>query len=414
MDSHPVHVHGDDHEQHAPLRTFCHDVSHALGVAMGRYLRASQMTHQRHPPDQGMDDHDPSHDHDHIAADHVDDHVDDYEIDHEVHREDVHGSGVPEDHEDVEEFPRSCSQWPLRPRALLFGTDDGSTEADTVPEPLEPEPHANAIGPTSVDHHEHEHESFDPLSPRIPRARRSPRVTRSRARVRSADHELRDNDIVMVPSRFGEFPLVRKLADELLEFHPSHWDVPPHIPLEEEVKVWGRDWIVKPSSLHPSIGLGLFACEDILLPTFPTDKDKVDLFPYCGMVYRPGVWNALSHASPSFRVFALSPDSYPDPQTGRRVARPVDGYRMLDGDPVRCSNIAAYINSVTIPRALKGSIRRMVANVEFVFCDGPPPGAPSPPPPQPPLYDFHMMVYATRTIRSGDELFARYDISTKM
>ena len=406
MDSHHVHVHGDDHEQHAPLQTFCHDVSHALGVAMGRYLRASQITRRRHVHDHGMDDH--------IAHDHVDDH----EIDHEVHHEDVHGSEVPHDDEDVQEFPRSCSQWPLRPRALLFGTDDGSTEGNTVPEPLDPEPHVIDIGRTCVDHHEHEHESFDPLSPGIPRARRSPRVTRSHARVRSV--ELRDDDIVMVPSRFGEFPLVRKLAAYLQEFHPSHWDVPPHIPIGVEVKVWDRDWIVKDSSLHPSIGLGLFACEDILLPTFPTDKDKVYLFPYCGMVYQPGVWNALSHASPSFRVFALSPDSYPDPHTGRRVTRPVDGYRMIDGDPVRCSNIAAYINSVSIPRALKGSIQRMVPNVEFVFCDGPPVGAPSPrrsrpgAPPQPPLYDFHMMVCATRSIRTGDELFARYDIPTKM
>lgn len=93
---------------------------------------------------------------------------------------------------------------------------------------------------------------------------------------------------------------------------------------------------------------------------------------------------------------------------------------MIDGDPVRCSNIVAYINSVSIPRALKGSIQRMVPNVEFVFCDGPPVGAPSPrrsrpgAPPQPPLYDFHMMVCATRSIRTGDELFARYDIPTKM
>ena len=167
---------------------------------------------------------------------------------------------------------------------------------------------------------------------------------------------------------------------------------------------------MREASLHPLVCLGLFACEDILLPPFPTDEDKVYLFPYCGTVYQPGVWNALSHASSSFRTFALSPDSYPDPHTGRRVARPIDGYRMLDGDPVRCSNIAAYINSVAISQDLRGSIRRMVPNVEFVFCEGPPPSAP----PQPPLYDFHVMVCATRSIRSGDELFARYDVRGNM
>ena len=58
----------------------------------------------------------------------------------------------------------------------------------------------------------------------------------------------------------------------------------------------------------------------------------------------------------------------------------------------------------------------MVPNVEFVFEDGPPPGAPCPPPrrssaaPQEPQYDFHILVYAIRSIRRGDELLARYDM----
>ena len=415
MTSHPVHVHEDAH--HDPLQTFCHDVGRALGATLGQYLRAYRTTRPHdEPQDHDMDEHIPS------------DHVDDHDIDHEVHHGDI--PGVSHDHEDVHEAPHdhmhvddyggsyACSRLPLVPvaRALLFDIDDHDeptgTEANAMP--LDPEPPVVNIGPSCDDHHEHE--GFDPLSPGIPRARRSPRVTRSRAHVRSA--ELRQNDIVMVPSRFGEFPLARRLADSLKEFHASHWCVPSHIPVEEKVKVWGRKWIVKQSSLHPSVGLGLFACEDILLPSFPTEKDKETLFPYCGMVYPMGTWNALSHASNSFRVFGLSADSYPDLETGRRVARPDDGsYRMIDGDPVRCSNIAAYINSVSIPRALKGSIRRMVPNVEFVFEDGPPPGAPTPPPrapPEPPQYDFHILVCATRSIRKGDELLARYDMPKKM
>ena len=161
------------------------------------------------------------HDHgrdEYVTSNHVDDH------------EDVHE--VPHDHQD--DHVGSYSRLPLRPRTLQYGIGDGLTEAsDYMMEPLESEPRVidHDIRPTCVDHHEHE--SFDPLSPEIPRARRSPRVTRSRARMRIA--ELSDDDIVMVASRFGEFPLARKLAAELREFHSSHWGVPPHIPVGVEV-----------------------------------------------------------------------------------------------------------------------------------------------------------------------------------
>ena len=311
----------------------------------------------------------------------------------------------------------SHDRLPLLPRALLFNTctDEGQVEATSMP--LDPNPPTIEIGSTYDNHHEQE--DFHPLIPEIPRARRSPRVTHSRVRS-DGHHGPRHDDIIMVPSRFGDFPLVRRLHNCMQNFHPSHWNVPSHIPVDEEVQVWGRQWIVKSSTLHPTIGLGLFSCEDILLPSFPTDKDKEVLFPYCGMVYGMGVWNALSQASKSFKVFGLSPDSYPDVKTGRRVARPSEGYRMLDGDPMRCSNIAAYINSVAIPRSLKGCMRKMVPNVEFVFEEGPPPGAPQPSSrrsstlPQEPKYDFHILVCAIRSIQKGDELLAHYNMPIPM
>ena len=91
MDSHATHVHGDDHEHHAPFQTFCHDVSHALGVAMGQYLRSSQITHGG-----DIDVHDHGRD-EYATSDHVDDH------------EDVHE--VPHDHQD--DHMGSCSRLPL-------------------------------------------------------------------------------------------------------------------------------------------------------------------------------------------------------------------------------------------------------------------------------------------------------------
>ena len=163
--------------------------------------------------------------------------------------------------------------------------------------------------------------------------------------------------------------------------------------------------------ISPSIsGLGLFACEDIFVPLFSTEADKLTLFPYCGMTYSMGVWRAISQYAPRSKVYALSADSYPDPRSGCRVAPPPDGPRMIDGDPVRCCNIAAYINSVVIPRSLRGAMRKMLPNVEWVHIEGPPPGAHH----FAAYYDFHIVTCATRTIRAGEELLARYDMSSSM
>ena len=151
--------------------------------------------------------------------------------------------------------------------------------------------------------------------------------------------------------------------------------MPSHIPHHEEVVVCDRRWIVKESTLHPSVGLGLFSCQDIDLPQFPRQVDKKALFPYCGMYYPLSKWNVLSRCHPTFRMYCVSADSYPE-EDDRRPPQPEEGYRMVDGDPMRSSNIAAYINSVSIPRSLRHMMgRRREPNVDFVFVDGCPKSA---------------------------------------
>ncbi len=61
-------------------------------------------------------------------------------------------------------------------------------------------------------------------------------------------------------------------------------------------------------------------------------------------------------------------------------------------------NIAGFINS-TVGTQLK---RR--ANCEWVFVEGPPPA-----PYSQTYHEDHCLVIATRTIRSGDELFTHYE-----
>ncbi len=72
--------------------------------------------------------------------------------------------------------------------------------------------------------------------------------------------------------------------------------------------------------------------------------------------------------------------------------------RVIDGDPIHSGNILGFINSTV------GTLPKRRANCEWVFVDGPPPA------PYGQIYhEDHCLVIATRTIRSGDELFTHYE-----
>ncbi|CAM6060229.1 unnamed protein product [Sphagnum tenellum] len=95
---------------------------------------------------------------------------------------------------------------------------------------------------------------------------------------------------------------------------------------------------------------------------------------------------------PKWKTFALEMDTF-----ASSTRRHSDG-RVIDGDPIRSGNIASFINSTV------GTQPKRRANCEWVFVEEPPPA-----PYGQTYHEDHCLVIATRTIRSGDELFTHYE-----
>ncbi|KAL3676151.1 hypothetical protein R1sor_026099 [Riccia sorocarpa] len=133
---------------------------------------------------------------------------------------------------------------------------------------------------------------------------------------------------VIVPSRvvLGGILLTGHAAAVLSYFDPRTLEVPSHIPIDEEITIWGRRWIVKNNTLGTRAGLGVFACEDIYI----NSNERPVLFPYIGPVYRRSDWQHLLHTHRSgFRTYVLDVDARPGcdlPRSERRY---------IDGDPAR-------------------------------------------------------------------------------
>ncbi|KAL3686449.1 hypothetical protein R1sor_009023 [Riccia sorocarpa] len=176
------------------------------------------------------------------------------------------------------------------------------------------------------------------------------------------------------------------------QFDPASLEVPPSIPIKEEVSVWGRRWIVRQSTLGRSAGLGLFACEDISFDSAAPEETRPSLFPYAGSVYSHDEWLVLVAAHQAgFRTYLLDVDSW------RGLSMPREEYRYVDGDPARCSNLAGYINSVVGTRRPTRE-----PNVMWVLIEDPPAS-----------YgrrdlEFHVATVPTRPIHAGDELLCHY------
>ncbi len=121
-------------------------------------------------------------------------------------------------------------------------------------------------------------------------------------------------------------------------------------------------------------------------------REGPTLFPYGGPIYKRRHWNMILTEHPEWKTFALEMDAFVG-----SIRKHSDG-RVIDGDPIRSRNIVGFINS-TVGTQLK---RR--ANCEWVFVEGPPPT-----PYGQTYHEDHCLVIATRTIRSGDELFTHYE-----
>ena len=174
-------------------------------------------------------------------------------------------------------------------------------------------------------------------------------------------------------------------ADTVKDAFPSLVGLPDDgIPIGEEIEIWGHRWIVRPSSLGPDIGLGLFACEDVIVPPDCALEDRPELFPFYGPIYSAHHWLVLSRACPTFGAYGLKVDLIP-------------GRAFMDGYPPCTRNLAGYINNT------KGFRRGgCEPNVEWVECTRPHPRIHH-------RLRQYAITHATRTIRVGDEILRDYD-----
>ncbi|KAL3682317.1 hypothetical protein R1sor_000339 [Riccia sorocarpa] len=227
-----------------------------------------------------------------------------------------------------------------------------------------------------------------PLTP--PRTRRRRRGSQSLA----ADDSL----VLHIPSRVVRrgIRLRGEAARIYREFDPASLELPPSIPIGEEVSVWGHRWIVRQSTLGRHVGLGLFACEDILFDFAAPEETRSTLFPYAGTIYSHDEWLVLVGAHPTgFRTYLLDVDSW------RGSSIPREEYRFVDGDPARCPNLAGYINSVIGTRRPQRQ-----PNVMWVLIEDPPAS-----------YgrrdlEFHVATVPTRPIQAGEELLYDYPLGS--
>jgi hypothetical protein len=157
------------------------------------------------------------------------------------------------------------------------------------------------------------------------------------------------------------------------------------IPIGEEIRVWDRRWIVRPSSLGLHCSLGLFAMEDIVVPDGCLPEERPELFPFHGPTYSHSHWRILSRQCPTFGRYGIKVDLRSEKA-------------FMDGYPPRTGNLAGYINST------RGHVRDGVhPNAEWVeyFPGHHPLIAPT-------LTQF-VITHAIRTIRAGDEILVDYE-----
>jgi hypothetical protein len=195
------------------------------------------------------------------------------------------------------------------------------------------------------------------------RGKKKTRSLRPRPEPRPYFYSIDDGDCVEVESRLGRSLLQGKAAKVFRHWSPSIFNLPHAIPVEEEISIGGRRWIVKASTLGTDMGYGVFACEDIPVPAnLGQDMQYAPtLFPYAGPVYIARHWRVLVRQNPTWRVYQLDMDKWPG------IHKRHEHSRTIDGDPVRYPNIAGYINST------QGLKPHMSPNVEWVTVAGTPP-----------------------------------------
>lgn len=157
------------------------------------------------------------------------------------------------------------------------------------------------------------------------------------------------------------------------------------IPIGIEIRVWDRRWIVRPSTLGPHSGLGLFAMDDIVVPDGCTPEDQPELFPFHGPTYSHSHWRILSRQCATFGRYGIKVDLRP-------------GRAFMDGYPPRTGNLAGYINSTR--GHVRDGVRPNAEWVEYYPGHHPRMGG---------SLTHFVITHAIRTIRVGDEILVDYD-----
>ena len=166
------------------------------------------------------------------------------------------------------------------------------------------------------------------------------------------------------------------------DFDPTAYLMPRELVLHQEIVIWGRTYLIGRSRLGVDVGLGVFAMETIHVRSTAIE-DRPALFPFCGPMYSARDWNLLSRQCSTYGRYGICIDLHPT-------------CRFIDGYPPRTGNLAGYINS---PLGFWEPPRQ--PNAEWVECTHPcaelGPGI-----------THYVMTNATRTIRSGEEIYVAY------
>jgi len=117
-----------------------------------------------------------------------------------------------------------------------------------------------------------------------------------------AQHPSEGHARTIVKGRWGMCEFNGKCANTIQSWNPVVLGLLDSLPYDEEVVVWGRQWIVKTSTLGERHGYGVYACEDIIVEDLAScRREGPTLFPYGGPIYKRRHWNRILTQHPEWK-----------------------------------------------------------------------------------------------------------------
>lgn len=178
-----------------------------------------------------------------------------------------------------------------------------------------------------------------------------------------------------------------RALDVLKDSNPTIYGYPKveDFRVAEPFYVWGRPWVVLPSTMGAHVGLGLFSLSDIIVREGCPPTEYPELFPFYGPRYSAAAWRILTRQCPTFSRYGIAIKG--DPR-----------FSQIDGYPGRTGNLAGYINSTT--RSRRHGFRPNAEWVEYIGQVHPR---------LPSRITQFVITHAIISIRAGDEIFVDYD-----